>query len=285
MYKFINIIGYGYVGSALGYVCEKNNFEFCTFDVIQKENNGAICNFSDLNECINNSEKYNELNVYVVCVPTPPRENGECDTSIVENVLDQMKMSCIKNTVVMIKSTVKPGTCRRLSDMYSSDNFNIMYCPEFLREKTHLVDMYDAKFVLLGKHENYDTLVIEDMFRNMYKHKHVDIIVRKYEECELLKYTINVFLSVKVWFFNEIYTLSNHFGVEYSDMKELFKLEPRLGESHMDVPGHDGKMGFGGKCLPKETKGMSYLQESEGLDNSVLLHILKRNYELRGSED
>lgn len=284
MSKFINIIGYGYVGSALGYVCQRNGVDFCVYDVIKKTDTGAIQNFDNLEELVEHSEKFNDFNIYIICVPTPTGESGECDTSIVEHVMSELNRLSTLDTVVLIKSTVKPGTCRRLSDKYASECLNIMYCPEFLKEKTYKEDMYNADFVLLGKSPSYNSLLVEDVFKNIYNHKKIDIVVKKYEECELLKYTINVFLSVKVWFFNEIYTLCDSFGVNYSNMKELFKLEPRLGESHMDVPGHDGKMGFGGKCLPKETRGMSHLQQSVGLDNSVLQQILKRNSELRGPE-
>lgn len=284
MYSFINIIGYGYVGSALGHVCYRNSVKHCVYDLVVKDSSEVKESFNRLDLLVRNSESYNDYNIYVICVPTPTSESGKCDTSIVEDTVRELSRLCEKDTVVLIKSTVSPGTCRNIANVYMRNKFNIMYCPEFLREKTFKEDMYNADFVLLGKEVNYNTLEVENLFKNIYKHKKVDIIVKGYEECELLKYTINVFLSVKVWFFNEIYTLCDKFGVNYSSMRQLFTLEPRLGESHLDVPGHDGKMGFGGKCLPKETRGMSFLQESVGIDSTILRSILKRNGELRGSD-
>ena len=162
---------------------------------------------------------------------------------------------------------------------------NVVFCPEFLKEKTFKEDMYNANFCLLGtncdenmKHE------VGEVMRHLYSHKTIDVIYKTYEECELFKYTINVFLAVKVWYFNEINILSDKFGVDYNKFKTLFKLEPRLGSSHLDVPGPDGNRGFGGKCLPKETKGMCYLQDKKGINNEILQKILDRNISIRGEE-
>jgi UDPglucose 6-dehydrogenase len=276
--NFINIVGYGYVGGAIGYLCKQNNVSFCTYDVLKKDETKAVQNFSEIKELIEHSESVNEHNFYFICVPTPPCDDtGECDTSIVERVLDQLYTSVTKSTSVIIKSTVKPGTSRILHNKYSP-KLNIVFCPEFLKEKTFQEDMYNADFVLLGTNCDNDTkTIVEDVMRLLYSHKTVDVIHKSYEECELFKYTINVFLSVKVWYFNEISEVCDRFGVKYDDLKDLFRLEPRIGESHVDVPGHDGSYGFGGKCLPKETLALKHLQERVGLPNQVLTEILRRN--------
>lgn len=285
--KFVNIIGYGYVGSALGYVCNRNNVDFCTYDVIAKDEPGALHNFDDIDMMIRNSEAHNDINVYFICVPTPPSpETGECNTAIVESILDVLSTFVKKRTYVIIKSTVKPGTTRSFQERYGNEYLSVTFCPEFLRERTFQEDMYNCEFVLLGVNNVTESDPIIDVMKHVYNHnRSVDVIVKTYEECELFKYTINVFLSVKVWFFNEVDVLCDKLGVEYKSLQKLFVYEPRIGESHTDVPGHDGKRGFGGKCLPKETKAMAHLQATLGIDNDVLRGILKRNLELRGSDD
>jgi UDPglucose 6-dehydrogenase len=238
----------------------------------------AVKNFSNINTLIDFSEQSNEHNVYFICVPTPPDSvTGECDITIVERVMNELYEKSSKSTSVIIKSTVRPGTSRILSDKYGA-KLNVVFCPEFLKEKTFKEDMYNASFCLLGtncdenmKHE------VGEVMKHLYCHKTIDIIYKSYEECELFKYTINVFLAVKVWYFNEIEEVCQSFNVNYEDLKELFHLEPRIGESHIDVPGHDGSYGFGGKCLPKETLALKHLQERVGLPNAVLCEILKRN--------
>jgi UDPglucose 6-dehydrogenase len=86
-----------------------------------------------------------------------------------------------------------------------------------------------------------------------------------------------VHLAVKVWYFNEIYEISEKLGVDYEKLKILFSLDKRLGEYGTRVPGHDGKFGYGLSCLPKETRGMMKLQEELGIDNFALQEIIKRN--------
>ena len=285
MYNFINIIGYGYVGGAVGYLCKRNNVGFATYDVIVKDEPAAVANFSNIRELVNHSEAHNSHNVYFISVPTPPKEDtGECDTSIVETVLDELYRRTRTLSSVIIKSTVKPGTTRSFHNKYG-DRLNIVFCPEFLKERTFQEDMYNADFCLLGSECSEELRGdIEQVMRDLYRHKKIDVIHKGYEECELFKYTINVFLSVKVWYFNEISEVCNKYGVKYNDLKDLFRLEPRIGESHIDVPGPDGLYGFGGKCLPKETSALRKLQEDLGLPNKVLSEIIERNNYFRSRE-
>lgn len=287
---FVNIIGYGYVGSGMGYLCKKNGVGFCTYDVIKKDEPEAYQNYDKIEDLVRNSEQFNKKNVYYICVPTPSKDSGECDLTIVHIVLSQLQKLIQKDTLIFIKSTVEPGTCRKLNNMYGSEQLKIVFCPEFLREKTFTDDIYNAEFVMLG----FDNLLVEsgeerktacDVMKLLYSHNsNIELVCRKYEECELFKYTINVYLAVKVWYFNELYLVADKFDIDYKNLQSLFKYDKRIGDSHTDVPGHDGFFGFGGKCLPKETKAMSYLQNKLQLDNSVLQNILKRNDEVRDKE-
>jgi UDPglucose 6-dehydrogenase len=283
-YNFVNIIGYGYVGGAIGHLCKSNKIPFCTYDVIKKSEELAVNNFSDITELVLHSESRNSHNFYFICVPTPPKDDtGECDTTIVEKVMSQLYEKSTKTTSVIIKSTVKPGTSRYLSEKYGS-KLNVVFCPEFLKEKTFQEDMYNAEFCLLGTNNTDLDQQVGNVMKDLYRHKQIDVIFKSYEECELFKYTINVFLAVKVWYFNEISEVCDRFGVKYNNLKELFHLEPRIGESHIDVPGHDGAFGFGGKCLPKETLALKHLQERLGLPNDVLSKILDRNDYFRSKQ-
>uniref|UniRef100_A0A6C0H7W9 Uncharacterized protein n=1 Tax=viral metagenome TaxID=1070528 RepID=A0A6C0H7W9_9ZZZZ len=288
--RFINIVGYGYVGSALGYLCKENSVEFCVFDVVAKTESKAVKCFDKLSELVRYSEQFNENNVYFICVPTPSDDDGSCDTSIVESVIGQIQKQAGKKTSVIIKSTVQPGTCRKLHEQFGSDMFSIIFCPEFLKERTFQEDMFNASFCLLGGSDSdgdnkleMEKKVIDRLYAHKSQHKQpFEILVHSYEECELFKYTLNVYLAVKVWYFNEIHDVAERLNVDYNRLNKLFRLDPRIGFSHTHVPGPDGKRGFGGKCLPKETRGMAFLQNTLGLDNSVFKCILERNLEMRG---
>lgn len=277
MFNSINIIGYGYVGGAIGYLCERNDVKFNVCDTQLKT--GKFNYFSNIEDLVKHSEKENDINYYFIAVPTPSDSNGSCDTSIIKHVLDKLNTTTSKKTRVIIKSTLVPGSCQKFNETYK--NIDIILSPEFLREATFKDDMYNAEFVLVGtppKFELGDTADILQVFRELYSHnKSIDIYIKSYEECELFKYTLNVHLAVKVWYFNEIYEISQKLGVDYEKLKELFKLDKRIGEYGTRVPGPDGKFGYGLSCLPKETRGMMKLQEELGIDNVVLQEIIKRN--------
>ena len=75
LYNFVNIIGYGYVGGAIGYLCKKNQVPYCTYDVLKKDEPESVGNFNDISSLIKSSEQTNEHNFYFICVPTPPKDD------------------------------------------------------------------------------------------------------------------------------------------------------------------------------------------------------------------
>jgi UDPglucose 6-dehydrogenase len=279
MFESINIIGYGYVGSAIGHLCEKNRVKFNVCDVDIKRSGGYDYFTKYLEELVCYSESNNDINYYFVAVPTPSKSDDSCDTSIITSILNQLNTMVKKKTRVIIKSTLVPGSCSKFSPEFK--NIDIILSPEFLREATFKDDIYNTDFVLVGLPpytELNEYADILNMFRKLHIHnKNIDIYMRSYEECELFKYTLNVHLAVKVWYFNEIYEISEKLGVDYEKLKTLFQLDKRIGDYGTRVPGHDGKFGYGLSCLPKETRGMMKLQEELGIDNHVLQEIIKRN--------
>jgi nucleotide sugar dehydrogenase len=279
-YNSVNVIGYGFVGSAIGYLCAKNNIPFNVCDINEK--NGKYKFKTDnIAELVKHSEAENETNFYFIAVPTPSNDDCTPNVSIVDEVLDKLNNTVSKATYAIIKSTLYPGSCQTFYEKYK--NINVVVCPEFLRESTYTDDMYNAQFVLLGvtkdqvyAHMTHDDVVL--LCRDMYRHNpSMPIYIKSYEECELFKYTLNVYLALKVWYFNEIYEVCEKFDVPYDNLKKLFALDDRIGKYGIEVPGTDGKFGYGLSCLPKETKGMMTLQERLGIDNNVLKHIIKRN--------
>ena len=225
----INIIGYGYVGGAMGHLCKLNNIRFNVYDTIPKD---TPYYFSDLKEMVLNSEcsRNNSLNVYFICVPTPSKDNGnsddrhgDCDTSIVMTVIDQLNEYVTENSVVILKSTVTPGTSNGINSKVTNKNLKFLFCPEFLREVSFLDDIANADFVLLGTGDgdsNIDDSTktqLTRVFKDMYNHKEsdIDVIFEEYTICEMFKYTVNVYLATKVWYFNEIHQICDSFGIEY----------------------------------------------------------------------
>ncbi len=278
----INIIGYGYVGSAMGHLCKQNNIKFNVCDFVDKVDDYQFYT-KQLLELVQFSEKVNDINYYFLSVPTPSDQDGSCDLSIIRDVLSKLNQNVNKKSYVIIKSTLVPGSCQKFNEEYK--NLEIILSPEFLREATYKDDIYNADFVLVGLPPNTEMpeyANILQLFRTLYDHnKTIDIYMKSYEECEVFKYTLNVHLAVKIWYFNEIYEISEKLGVKYDSLKSMFSLDKRIGDYGTSVPGHDGKFGYGLSCLPKETRGMMKLQEELGIDNSVLKEIIKRNVYFR----
>jgi UDPglucose 6-dehydrogenase len=278
MFRSVNVIGYGYVGGAVGYVCERNQVPFNVCDT-QEKTGGFSFFTTDVEQLVLHSEKENEANFYFIAVPTPSKEDGSCNTDIIDGILSKLNSVTTKKTYVIIKSTMVPGTCRSFQERY--ERLCIVSSPEFLREATFQQDMYEAEFVLVGllnEKKDAEFTDVENMFRTLYSHNKELVVYKKsYEECELFKYTLNVHLAVKVWYFNEIYEICDKLGVPYEKLKSMLSLDKRIGDYGTHVPGPDGKFGYGLSCLPKETRGMATLQGKLRLDNAVLQHIIERN--------
>lgn len=280
----LHIIGYGYVGSSLGYVCKQNNVEFSITDIQDKLEDCAVYVFKEVQDTVRFAETTGDFNVYFVCVPTPSKPSGECCTDIVEDVVSKIYEFATKKSIICVKSTVQPGTCRKLLTKYgcAKSNIDIVFTSEFLTERRANLDMYEAKFALVGTHDGVEIPEIVQVFKSLYNHNYsLEVITRKLEVCELFKYTINMFLAVKVWFFNEIYEISDKLDFDYNELRDLLKLDSRIGESHIMVPGLDGKFGYGGACLKKEMLAGNHLQTQQEIPNNVIEQIISRNDQLR----
>lgn len=273
----INIIGYGYVGSSIGHLCKQVNIPFCIVDTINKKDSGEEAYFNDLQQAVKHSEYIHEVNWYFVCVPTPSRDDGSCDTSTVESICKQISDYSVKKSNIIIKSTVVPGTTRKISGMMT-DLVSVFFIPEFLTERNHLDDALNESKVIVGSIYNTDDI---KYFMKILYRKSIDIHVCECEYAEMMKYTINVFLAQKVSFFNGIHDICGKLDVDYLKLRQLFLLDKRIGESHTEVPGPDGKYGFGGTCFTKEMKGMKKLRESLGLSSVILETILEDNQNRR----
>ena len=181
-----------------------------------------------------------------ICVPTPMSNESSQDTSIIEDVIRNLEKHAIK-TQIVIKSTILPDKILELP------NYNkIIYNPEFLTEKNANEDFIKSKLIILGGDKDRAQLISkfykEFTFCTHKDHTFTDII-----SASFLKYTINTFLATKVIFFNElnaIFTESNP-NHSWDEFIEILKLDSRIGDSHMHVPGHDGRMGFGGPVSQK----------------------------------
>jgi len=187
-----------------------------------------------------------------ICVPTPDN-NERQDLVHINEVVSSIQNAklCTRKTFI-VKSTVTPGTCRDIQE--SLEGHTVVMNPEFLTERTAKLDFINQARIVLGG-ETPDTLAV---WNYVYSHrfKHTPVFFCSLEEAELVKYMCNGFFAMKITFLNEFYDLANARGLDFQKLVQMWLADGRIGNSHTDVPGHDGKLGYGGKCFPKDVKAI-----------------------------
>lgn len=274
----------GVVGNAM-YQSFKDFFEILIFDKNKQELN-TIKDENPINELIALLD-----GPIFICVPTPMNSDGSCDISMVDEICEkindaQMKkmteQSCycnccgISEQVVVIRSTVSPGTCDDLMEKYPY--ISIVYNPEFLTERTSVEDFKNLQSVVIGGEEK-----IVDFVFSYYKmiFKNISLYSTSRKQAEVFKYMTNSYFAMKIIFANEIKNYCDKISVDYNSLKNIFPAEPRLGSTHWDVPGPDGKYGFGGKCLPKDASGFLFDAKKNEIDFDLLEKTIEINNKIR----
>ena len=259
----LGIIGQGFVGSAVSSGFNKNVDQFV---VDPKYNDNTI------DELV----KYDPPLLFV-CVPTPEAvgDSGDVDVSIVRQTLSDLANRKYKG-VVVIKSTITPHHLIKFKKDFSG--IKIVYNPEFLTEANSKDDFINPSMQILGGSWKYCEIVEKAYIR----HSAVKVVPTFKTDlitASMLKYTINSFLATKVTFFNELYDLFNESGtsVPWESFVDMISRDERIGKTHMQVPGPDGKFGFGGHCFPKDTQALLYYAQKMGKSLSVLSKSVKTN--------
>jgi len=259
----IGIVGLGYVGKAIFNAFSSVNNIF-TYDMKVKSSE------SNLQSLVVKSE------IIFICLPTPMKKDGSCSLDIITNSLDIITKTIedlntfnIKKHIV-IKSTVPPGTCLNLQE--NNTNLNIIFNPEFLTESNFNDDFLNQNRIVLG---GSDVEEIKSLYNSRFPE--IEIIDLNYKEAEMVKYFANTFLATKVSFANELYTLCNKMGVNYDIVVKTAIKDQRIGKTHFQVPGPDGKFGFGGSCFPKDISALISVFKANNVDTLVLNSVWERN--------
>ena len=248
----IGIIGQGYVGTAL-----KEGFQdFYQVETYDKYDIGKSTHskISDIVE---------ETKVIFVCVPTPMRKDGTCYTGIVEEVIREINQSA-NGQIVVIKSTVPPGTTDRLNEEYV--HTTTIFNPEFLTEANFIQDFKNQNRIILGG-DRKGTNKVRQLYSRIFPK--ATIVKTGAKHAEMVKYLTNTFLATKVSFANEMYNICQQLDLDYDKVVEYATYDERLGKSHWAVPGPDGDLGYGGHCLPKDLSAIINEFETLGLLEAV----------------
>jgi UDPglucose 6-dehydrogenase len=263
----IGIIGKGYVGGAM-YENFKDLYSVEVFDTDESKRTKSL------------EELVKWAQILFVSVPTPMRpEDGACDTGIVESVVHQIA-AIDKSKIVVIKSTVPPGTTARLA---KETGLALCFNPEFLTEANYIHDFKYQPLIVIGADDEGLYNIIYDLYYD-FNHRvnsGGQIVGCKTAEAEMFKYLANCFLATKVTFLNELYKLCEKTNIDYDRVADIAKLDRRLGHTHWKVPGPDGKFGFGGSCFPKDMNALAHFADSVGSTQWLVTEALYINSDIR----
>ena len=276
----LGIVGRGFVGSAVEFGfspqtgCDVNNMY-----IYDKDKSKSL-------HPLENVVLYSDI--IFLSVPTPSNSDGSINLSYVEDALQEISeiTSDIEqgafslDNIILIRSTIPPGTTRKLQQTYQ--NLNLVFNPEFLTESNHKLDFVNQDRFILGGDLD-DTEKVADLFE--YRFPRVPLLQTDYETAELTKYMNNCFLATKVSFLNEMKQISEKCGADWDVAIKGFLMDSRIGQSHYQVPGPDGKLGFGGHCLPKDINALKSFGESLGLNLNTLNGVINTNLEVRPEKD
>lgn len=268
----IGIVGQGFVGSAIREGL-KPFYSVETFD-LKKE----------LSTCDSMNDLVTKSNMIFVCLPTPMKSNGECVTTLVDNVVHEINNFCKANSlldrILILKSTIPPGTTERLDN--ETDAVTVIFSPEFLTEANSFDDFKNQTRIIIGGPRPASSKA-KTMFRKAFPK--IPIVKTSSKHAEMVKYFINCFLSTKVSFSNEIFQLCESINLDYDKVVEYALYDDRLGKSHFSVPGPDGHLGFGGHCFPKDLSAMIKVMKDNDVSPVMLTAVKNKNDEVRDNRD
>ena len=273
--KKIGIIGNGFVGSSVSFgFSPQTGCDGVDIKIYDKDESKATHTMSEV---------VNDSDVIFVSVPTPSNTDGSINLDIVYDVFNNIEKCREEGSepVLLLRSTVTPGTTRKLQIGFH--NLRIVFNPEFLTERSAKLDFINQSRYVLGGNV-VDTTIVAELYKWRFG-QHIPVIKTDYETAELIKYMNNTFFATKVSFMNEMKLVSDEVGANWEHCVEGFSLDGRVGHSHLNVPGPDGKMGYGGSCFPKDIQAMINFMNRMGVSPNVLEGSWKTNLEVWPEED
>lgn len=263
----IGIIGYGVVGEAVAHGFREKNpsHKIKIYDKYKTR-------YNSLEKVVKDSD------FSFVCLPTPSSEKG-IDISVMDDCIKEIsEIDYNHDGILIIKSTIVPGTTRNYSKQYPQLKF--AFSPEFLTEANYLKDAPNPDRIVIGADDKIIGSWVYDLFVEDFSN--VPIFRTDTVTAEMAKYAPNCFLAAKVMFANEMSDVCEKLGIKWDDVKEMMLADRRIGQSHLDVT---PERGFGGKCFPKDVMALIGYAKELCVETPILETIWQRNLEIRKEKD
>ena len=290
----IAVIGTGYVGLVTGACFAEFGVEVTCVDVdenkINRLNNGEIPIYEPgLDTVVEKNVKAKRLHfttdiksaveqalVVFLAVGTPPKEDGSPDMSFYRQAAKDIAESMNGYKVLVTKSTVPVGTGKWLKNFVAENlkietNFGVASNPEFLREGAAIEDFMRPDRVVIGSNEEDAIAIMKDLYRPLYLIE-TPIVITSLEAAELIKYAANAFLATKITFINEVANLCDAIGCDVHDVARGMGMDNRIGRKFL----HPGP-GYGGSCFPKDTRALTTVADSFGVETLIVDAVIEAN--------
>ena len=255
----IGVIGLGLVGGAVNRYFSDAGYDLSTYDRFK---------------CLGSPETVSQTDVIFICVPTPYQEPEGFDCSAVDDAVSRI----CGQKIVVIKSTVLPGTTERLQN--SHPQHRILFNPEFLRESSAYEDYVHPDRQVLGVTSGSQE-VADEIIALLPAAPFVRVVSAT--AAETAKYMCNGFLALKVVYANQMYDLCSALSVDYNTVSEIAAADVRIGASHLDVFTGSYR-GYAGRCLPKDVQTLLDLGSEIGAPQPLLELAHQLNSRLLANE-
>jgi len=281
----VAIVGAGYVGLSYALVFASKGYRVLLYDIdsskINKLKNREIPFYE---KSIENMEipwenlsfssditSLEQINILIIAIGT--YSNGKFSN---KNLFDFFSKISPKNKIFIIKSTVKPGTTRKIKTFLESKgavygkDFYLIYNPEFLREGFAIQDILVPNKIVAGINYEEERSIIENLY--YFVPNNVPRIFTNWETAEFIKIAQNTFLAIKISFANDLMYIAkiHKLPIDFKTLAKALGLDPRIGEYGL-YPG----LGFGGSCLPKDSKILAKLEKAT--DYRLIQEAIKIN--------
>jgi nucleotide sugar dehydrogenase len=265
--KTIGYIGLGFVGNAVKASFDKH-FKSEVYDIDKAKSTTASA-----------IELIQKCKTIFLALPTPIDNEGQCKLSIITELLDIINNHS-NDTLIIVKSSVPPGTTAKFSEQFP--NIKFVFNPEFLTERNSIQDFAGQDKIILGGSKKH-TKLAKQIYRVVFET--TPIYETDSTTAEMVKFMVNCCLAAKVSLFNEFYQITDKLNINYDEALNLTRLDKRIGESHCQVPGWDGHMGFGGSCFPANLNILINKAKELDIDPKILEACWNKNLEVRPERD
>ena len=205
-----------------------------------------------------------------LCVQTPQGEDGEADLSFIEAAAHDIANSLDRGAVVVNKSTVPVGSTVVVERALRRTDVSVVSNPEFLREGSAVHDFLHPARIVIGA----DDRAVAVQVASLYLDIPATLIVTDPASAETIKYAANAFLATKLSFVNAIAAVCEAVGADINDVIAGIGSDPRIGHEYLR-PGP----GWGGSCLPKDTRALVHIADQSGYDFALLRGVIDVNTE------